>query len=265
MVDDDTRMDLIRRYLLGQLSQKESIDFQTRLLLDPELRREVQMMRATQKVIFTQNGKGQKGGRWLLVLGVLAAVTAGIYLYRNGMNENMSNTPPPVQRSPENETVPAPSAPEKSLPPTDAAPPAKPAPKQYAAAFQPNAALEKHIGGAGNKLRSSSAGLVLDAPLAGARYSISGSIVEVPVGGSVKTGTVPLRALIFTNDPASYARYKPVWSADLSFENTTSDGRFPFRATANLPAKAGLYYLLLENGDTGAIQFVTSFQIIPAK
>lgn len=270
MADDDTRMDLIRRYLLGQLSSTEHADFQTRLLLEPELRQEVQMMRAAQKVLRTTGTGKDARGRWLmrllLVLGVIAVIQGGVYLYWNRSKNAALPDTPPDSNTPAREKTQRPIDPNKTIKATPLDRPVSSTPKPVAAEFRPNPALERYIGGNGGLLRGSDAGLVLRRPRSGTRFTTNGRTTSIRISGSVKTGALPLRAHLFKNDPAAYTGFKPEWSADLPLLSAETDkGQFSFEAVASVVATPGLYYLLLENADSGAVLQVVSIHIIPAK
>jgi hypothetical protein len=270
MADDDIRMELIRRYLLDQLSRTEKADFQTRLLFEPELRHEVELMRAAQKVLRADAVYGYARGRWLMrwlfVLGILSAVSSGVYLYfqRGGKDAvaPIIKSAPSIHLQPARDTNESPEIPGKKALPIPDTRPSKP----VAAVFQPNPALEHYRAGNGNILRGQNAALTLDQPRPNAYFPTADRQTLLPIAGSAANGKLPLRVHLFSNNPADYTRFAPKWSTDLALSPTPdNNGRFTFRTEANVTVPAGLYYLLLENSESGAVLYVTTIRVTPAK
>lgn len=198
------------------------------------------------------NARSGRAGWWSWVVGGLVLSIAAVLFFKNSGAEA---PPVPTQNQPAIEqpkpTEPAPEQPKPTKTQKHKNTESRPAP--IAAAFRPLPPLEKEIG---SQVRGGDLRVKIAAPAHAATLPRKGAQVEFRLAGEVenwRAGT-RLEALVFSNDRTAWEAFRPLHRHRISAD---AAGRFVWEE--NLPLGAGVFYLLIENSDSGEWTFVDKF------
>lgn len=263
--------DLIADYLNGTLDLETRRDFEHRLAAEPELAARVELeqgvaaaldafapenkLRAnlrqisekynTPETLEMEVGKVVPGHAWRW-WALVALLALGGWAYWN-MHAPLPSMPP--LESPA--TTPAeeakkPDEPEKSAPLKQTQP--------MAAAFKPIAKLESYIG---SQTRSGNLRFRVDEPQSGSTLPTRAGLTTFRLAGKIE-GDLPVqatfKALIFSHEQQAFEAMRPLESQVLEFD---PNGAFKFQKQWKL--SPGLYYLLIEDQQSGEWAFVDKF------
>lgn len=294
MEKENIKYQKIEKYLAGDLEGDELAHFEQQMGTDSDFAEEIKVnqdlerflgpdqedqLESDLRVIGEQfaDGSGSNLGKWIPRVGAALLLIAFAIWYWQAEPKSMPPTTPPVETiTPQTEPLPQP---EESTAPTEiqeqqpepASPP--PAPKQeepksesthtsrpIAANFTPNPLLEAERG---NFSRSVGFQLSLTSPEPDQSFKLADGQIALEVKGQVKTGdsTIdePLQLLLFTNKQEDYQAYKAIKTLPLKLE--TTDAGFSFSHRETLTLSVGLYYLLVENSNTGELHLIERFRV----
>ena len=289
--DEKTYHD-IQRYLDRQLGPEERQAFERQMQADPELAREVELNREMQEFLADtpenelrknlrmlsdqtpEPKKRRPGGKWWWLL-VPCLVLGGWWVVsRQPEKPRTEELTAPVQEIPdEEETAPPKAAEETEKPPVrdpqksrEPGQPGKgsekPADKgPVAANFDPLPALEFLIG---NNLRDADFQWnITDRPKDAALPS-PGAAFNFRFAGTVASETNLIKKTfnlhIFSNAPAAYEAFRPLFSYPLPFQ-PGSENVYPFDFQKQLTLRPGLYYYLIEDTATEKIYWADKFAV----
>ena len=266
-----TRQERIEQYLRGRMTEAERAEFQTDLLFDPELKRELAATRDIQRAVrATEPPPRHPGMLWagLLVVALLGGLAWWFFPVSNAeadLTEILEPTVPPQQpaQPPILDSVEVstePSTPSDSLlesdirqpiPPDEPSEPNEPT-TTVPIAYLPNPELER----AAVNLRG------LDYEL-----TIRGPAEELPTGialtfsGVVETEDEPPELLIhvLSNRQEDYRNRSYLRSAEVDFAE--GDEEFDFSETLSLNLAPGRFYWLVEDVNEEAVIRVGWFEV----
>lgn len=274
------KFEQIEAYLAGELEGEARAEFERAVQNDPELAAELALyrdmavalapaaedaLRANLDRLDRQFAPASRRNRlWWIVGFSLLLIVAAWLIWRPKPAEPQVPGPGAPKVAPPVAQQPAPSAPAAPNPDTPKQGPDAPArqtePRRVAVAFEPNPRLESLLG---NQLRGDDYHFQVAQPAAGATLKRRGGQAGFLLSGVVKTSaaqvSTPFRVLIFSNNPRDYEDFRFVLAAPLVFEK--SGGAFRFELSRPLQAPSGLYYYLIEAGDSGLLYYVGKFRV----
>lgn len=288
------RNDWIEAYLSGQLQGEALAQFEKALQTDATLAREVAVYREMYTALqpsqedelnanLTLLGKkyvpaepASKNHRYWWIGAALALLTLGLWWLKTArpnktsgkqvienqippnrqdtLLENGLDTPPDSSK---NNTLPPVAKDQRRSDTTNTA-------ELLAANFEPNPALEALLN---SDLRGQQYRFNVLHPTPNARLTYRNGQAELAVDGTLETPeasvSTPFRVLLFSNKQEDYRQFKPVLSEPLALEKTNLGFRFSFDKSLRLPQ--GLYYLMIEDEDSGKSYFVIKVRVIQSK
>ncbi len=294
MEKENIKYQNIERYLAGDLAGDELARFEKQMDTDSAFVEEIKVNRDLERflgpdqedklesdlrVIGEQfaDGSGSSLVSWIIRIGIALLLIGFAIWYWKPEPKAMSPTPPPVEiTTPPTEPMPQQ---EESITPTEnqeqqsepSSPPSLPKPQEpkskpsntsrpIAVNFTPNPLLEAERG---NFSRSAGFQLSLTSPELDQTFQLTDGQIAFEAKGLVKTGEStfdePLQLLLFTNKPEDYQAYEAIKTQPLVLE--TTDAGFSFAHSEPLTLSAGLYYLLIENSNTGELHLIERFRV----
>lgn len=272
--------DLIADYLADMLDPAARQDFERRLAADPDLAARVELesglsealgpspenhLRSTLQSIADQYDRPESLGRvegdtpkskgrmgWLLAV-FLALIGAVVMLVFRQKEEPALPVPPVLQQ--ESPTIP-PGTPAENLPKTNESQQnnSPRSSRPVAAAYQPIQNLESYIG---SQVRSGDFRLQVEEPQSGVtfragrmNFRLSGKTEgAIPAGQTFHT-------MLFSNDLKDFEAMRPVENLALDLK---PDARFLLEK--NIHFQPGLYYIIIEEEQSGEWLFVDKFLV----
>lgn len=266
--------DVVGRYLRHELTDEEYTAFHLYLLQHPDFKKEVEAERHAYRALRARTVTTQRHAtmtspfkpRTLILLIVLVAT--GIWVVYRTIQPSAPTSPtlrdtPLLDTTPE---VPVPNLPPPADTPSVSRPispttqPQRKAPSSPIAAadYTPNPYLEPYLD---SGMRSSAYTVTVSLP---DTLRLSERKVRLPLAYEWNT-TQPLagRILVFSNAPADYLDFRPLLTLPFDLPTTTA----PVKGTFSIPVSLtpGLYYVLLEDRDTGEYWAVKRLIVVAAR
>lgn len=271
---------LIEAYLDGSLSAEQRTAFEKNLQSDPELAARVALERELADALADspenrllhnlQNIAGrfdtpeslefeqppaaspEKTGIWPWIAGALLVVLVCFFAFFNPAQQNPPNQHPDAQPQPGGaQSVPQP-APDK----TPEAPVQRPAPEPIAAAFKKMPALEEQIG---SRFRGGDFELRVSSPADNSTLPLQDEKVHFKLSGvcegSIPAAGIMLNILIFNNKTSDYENMRPVARQNFRIDR----GKPDFQWAAKLALQPGLYYVVVEEKESGDRLWISRF------
>lgn len=250
------RDNIIERFILGQLTDAELDAFLTYQLFHPEIKTEVDALRALVKS--ARPPKNAPSVKWWQKTGfrtglALAAVSAALVLWYLATRHHraVDQPAPAIQQQ-------QPAAP--LLPPADTAAtqPGRPENRQIAADFRPNPRLESMLGPGRFRGSAEEQPVWVKTPRPVQHCSGGASDCHFRLNGSLHGAAATIkmfRWLLFSNKPADYTALRPLRTGSFSLQNNP-DQTVGIDAQIGLRLSPGLYYYLIEDEESGAIYFI---------
>ncbi|MEO1257587.1 MAG: hypothetical protein AAFZ15_02285 [Bacteroidota bacterium] len=282
--NDDVK--LIERYLSGQLSEAEKASFQTRLILDKNLRQELDFMRATQLELISRKMKAdassgkKKHFNYLFIIGAILTISlAGYFLFNNSKqiksNKNSTPTTNGDRTNPEKKNSPSLlENPKKNNSPTEAPPsqnpnenkkapaekkePSRPIATADPADFKPNDYLENFINRRSNPTADQ---IKIELPNKNAELKSENGKINFVLKGALSTEkNRTLQLHIFSNRQEAFDNFQPSFSSDLpTLKNAANELVFDFQK--NIALQPGLYYFTIETTADGEMLALEKFYV----
>lgn len=293
MENENTKYRDIEQYLSGELEGEALSRMESRLSTDKDFATEVQVNRNLERFLgpdeedkleeslkevgrqFTGKKTYNLGARAVQILLLVFLVLLGKWYFYDRSPASVEVPPaetihPPATVEPAEEEAPDPT--ESQPPAVEKITPATPRPKveqpkepqptsrPIAAHFAPNPLLENQIGSIS---RSVGFEIAISQPVPNHSFKLAQGKIDFQLAGQIKTSEetlqTPLQLLIFTNKEADYKAYQAIQSVPLSLG--VADESFPFSYQASLNLSAGLYYMLIEDMDTGELHKIQKFRV----
>lgn len=293
MGKENTKYRDIEQYLSGELEGEELSRMERQLVADKDFAIEVQVNRDLERFLspdsedeleenlklvgrkYTDKKPYNFGTRAIQVLFLVFMVLLGKWYFYDRQEVSVETPPaetilPPSIVEPAKEEAPHPiesetPAQEKTAPATPSPEVDEPADQQpssipIAAHFAPNPLLEDQMGSIS---RSIGIEIAITQPGPNQRFRQTQGKIDFQLEGRIKTSEeaieMPLQLLIFTNKVADYQTYQPIKSVSLTLG--TAANSFPFSYRESLDLSSGLYYMLIEDMDTGELYKVKKFRV----
>lgn len=294
MEKENTKYQDIERYLAGDLDGEALAKFESRLTTDQDFAVEVQVnkdldrflkpdeedqLEAQLKAVSEKYAPAPTNSPWKW--GIRLGVALLLILIVRWLWKPASVTPASVEPAPIETTAPEESRQAKEeeaiTPPVEEPKPAEtpssptPSPKleqkkqeeassrPIAANFAPNPLLEAEMG---NLSRSLSFTLEIQQPHRDQTFSLSNGKVDFSLEGKIEFeigSDLALQALIFTNKQEDYESYQAVHTIPLQLGTEAKE--FPINYQTTLPLGEGLYYLIIENVNSGEVHLIERFRV----
>lgn len=293
MEKENTKYRDIEQYLSGELEGEALSRMERQLATDKDFATEVQVNRDLERFLspdsedeleenlklvgrqYTDKKPYSLGTRAIQILFVVLIVLLGKWYFYDRQEASVEipptetilqpsavesakeEAPLPIEsESPAQEkTVPAIPRPEVEAPAER-----QPTSRPIAAHFAPNPLLEDQMG---NVSRSIGFEIAITQPVPNQRFRQTQGKINFQLEGQIKTPEeaieTPLQLLIFTNKVADYQTYQPIKSISLTLG--TAANSFPFSYQESLDLSSGLYYMLIEDMDTGELYKVQKFRV----
>lgn len=293
MEKENTKYRDIEQYLSGELEGEALSRMEHQLAADKDFATEVQVNKDLERFLspdsedeleknlkivgrqYTDKKSYNLGTRAIQVLFVVLIVLLGKWYFYDRQAAPVEIPPaetilPPATVEPSKEEAILPienesPAQEKTVPvaprpeveePADRQPSSRP----IAAHFAPNPLLEDQMG---NTSRSIDFEIALIQPDPNYSFKRVQGKINFQLEGQIKTAEevieTPLQLLIFTNKVADYQTYQPIKSVSLTLG--TAANSFPFSYQESLDLSSGLYYVLIEDMDTGELYKIQKFRV----
>ena len=262
------RDNVLERFVLGQLPDDELDAFLAYQTLHPEIRTEVEAVRAVVKSARGMNNgaasprktTGRRPKIWWLPL-LLGVAVLGGWWYWNQSLHRVSD--PVVPAGPALETPPAvPKPPDQTgQPQAENLPPQSEdsgAHRHLAAQFRPNPRLEALLGPRQYRDNGEDHVQWIQAPPREQHLALEKGRLNLSLSASVHAGAAVagnLRCLLFSNVPADYDAFRPVLVIPVEARED-SEQTFSLLFKATIELKPGLYYYLIEDRDSGEPSFM---------
>gem|GEM_PF-6019684 len=294
MEKENTKYQDIERYLAGDLQGEDLAKFEGKLVADRDFAAEVQVNKDLYRFLEPAEEDqlevqlkvmGEKYApppiysryKWGIRLGIALLVILLVrWLWNPASDSPTTAEPSPIEKTAPNEPM-QPSEEEQFSPtieeekptesPSSPTPPPRPERKEQkpansrpiAANFAPNALLEAEMG---NLSRSLSLTLEIQQPHRDQVFSRSDGKIDFSLEGNIKfeSGSdQTLQALIFTNKQEDYESYQARHTIPLELGGETKE--FPINYQTTLALSEGLYYLIIENADSGEVHLIERFRV----
>ena len=269
---NEHKNDIIERYLLGQLDEREIVQFQYDLIRDPELQAELAEQKMIMKTLWTPKAKAVvPPKRYKIVRLAFGIILISVSLYflllptkvKTPKTEPVLEetfTKPTISKTIQPEEKPKPTKQpeqagerkvEKKRPPSSSktASPGKKEKEEkiIAANFLPNPEWENYIG---SSLRSNGVRFVLEEP----EVQYESNQLFFTINGQIETQTKAMdkhfKMHFFSNKKEDFHQFTPLQSWDIiPRENSTNGMGFNLKKPLNITP--GLYYYVIENADSG--------------
>lgn len=281
---------MVERYLLGQLSEEEIIQFHLQLIKDPELKTRLAEQEMIMKTLWKSGAKSAGLAKaspvwmWAAVAAVLILGIGAFFFFANPNNSNIQEKTPlvsePIQEAAEPVQIPSetqvdPSSIEKKQlrkTPKKQDAPVQPVPRKeptetppvIASAFKPNPYWENYVG---SRTRSNSISVTINKPELESFSNLVNDTLLFECSGQIQTLYDSLsgnfKVYLFSNQLEDFEEFKPIKSWDLKPENEGATYSFHFRDS--LTVVPGLYYYLLEEADSSIWHYVGKFSVIQSE
>lgn len=293
MEEENTKYRDIEAYLSGELEGEALTRMESRLKADEDFATEVQVNRNLSRFLgpdveheleeslaevgrqFTDKKTYNLGRRGIQILLLVFLVLLGKWYFYDRQEAPVEISPaettlPPSRVEPAEEEAPHPIEPElpaqeKTVPvaprpEVDEPAESQPSSRPIAAHFAPNPLLEDQIG---NTSRSIDFEIALTQPNPNYSFKRVQGKINFQLEGQVKTSEeaieTPLQLLLFTNKVEAYEAYQPIKAIPLTLG--TAEEVFSFSYQESMSLSSGLYYMLIEDMDTGELYKIQKFRV----
>ena len=259
----------IESYLDGSLDEQTRLAFETELQRNPALAAELALRRELETLLASgpenalrenlnilgeryKNTPGTPNTRWMwLIASLLILVIAVWVLLRQGEKPAQQQVTPPVTQPVD--TV------KHELKTHETMPQKETRTEPIAGNFKPNAALESMIG---SQLRDGGFKFRIVQPSANASLVAKNGSLTLQISGRID-GADKLedrfQLKLFSNKKADFEADRALFSIPLTFSH--EDGHFSFQVLKKMKLASGLYYYLIENEESGAVNLVGKFRL----
>lgn len=251
------RDNIIERFVLGQLTDAELDAFLTYQLFHPEIKTEVEALRAVAKTARGLTPSRQV--KWWQKRGILVglpllAVVLGVAVWQlAGRGRQHDASPAPAAPQQKNAEPPAPALPAD----TTETRPEPPTSHQIAADFRPNPHLEALLGPGRFRGNADEQPAWVKTPPAEQQCENGATTCRINLRGQLRGDIEAIkqfRWLLFSNKPADFTALRPLQSGSFSTKNNP-DQTIGIDAGISLRLAPGLYYYLIEDAESGATYF----------
>ncbi len=293
MEKENTKYRDIEQYLSGELEGEALSHMERQLATDKDFATEVQVNRDLERFLspdsedeleenlklvgrqYTDKKPYSVGTRAIQVLFVVLIVLLGKWYFYDRQESPVEIPPtetilPPstVEPAKEEATLPIENekpAQEKTAPTTprpevEAPADRQPTSRPIAAHFAPNPLLEDQMG---NVSRSIGFEIAITQPGPNHSFKLTQAKVNFQLEGQIKTSEeaieTPLQLLLFNNKVEAYEAYQSIKAIPLTLG--TAEEAFSFSYQESLSLSSGLYYMLIEDMDTGELYKVQKFRV----
>ncbi|MBL7805940.1 MAG: hypothetical protein JNL02_19520 [Saprospiraceae bacterium] len=249
------RDNIIERFVLGQLTDAELDAFLTYQLFHPEIKTEVEALRAVAKT--TRGLAPSRQVKWWQKRGIqigllLLTVVLGVALWQLAGRGRQHDTSPaaPQQQNTEPPTLITPGDTTETHPPP-------PSSRQIAADFRPNPHLEALLGPGRFRGNADEQPAWVKTPPAEQQCESAATMCRINLRGQLRGDIEAIkqfRWLLFSNKPADFTALRPLQSGSFSTKNNP-DQTIGIDAGISLRLAPGLYYYLIEDAESGATYF----------
>ncbi len=292
MEEENTKYRDIEAYLSGELEGEALTQMESRLKADEDFASEVQVNRNLTRFLssdaeheleeslaevgrqFTAKKNYNLGRRGIQILLLVFMVLLSKWYFYDRQEASVEISPaetilPPSTVEPAKEEAPHPIEPEspvqeKTVPvaprPEVEEPAEQPSSRPIAAHFAPNPLLEDQMG---NTTRSIGFEIALTQPNPNYSFKRIQGEINFQLKGQIKTSEeaieTPLQLLLFNNKVEAYEAYQPIKAIPLTLG--TAEEAFSFSYQESLNLSSGLYYMLIEDMDTGELYKIQKFRV----
>lgn len=207
----------------------------------------------SQKIAMEKGAAGIRNRKWFGLLGLALIISGLVYFYTQQLRPESGTMPPSVPETTQ------PATPQSNQPIAQNEPALEsPVPKNtlLAAAYRPIPRLEQYIH---SQVRSGGFKIQITQPLNDAVFTPRNGKVEFFLKGNTlgeKPEDSKFRLLLFNNDPVRFASMKAVEEQALPLNSNHS-----FEWRTQLALAPGLYYILIEEENSGEWYHVARFQL----